>query len=113
MHTLMSLLAMSLSVLIVAKVLPTVRVASFWTAVGVAVVYGVLKFLLSGILTFLSLPLIFITFGLFYLVINAFLLWITDKVIDGFEVDGVVNTLIASVCISVLDVVFRWVLPGV
>tara|TARA_Y100000031_G_C7869688_1_gene225765 strand:- start:68 stop:403 length:336 start_codon:yes stop_codon:yes gene_type:complete len=110
---LMSLLAFSLSVLVVALVMPSVRVRGFTTALGVAVVYGLLKFFLNWILVFLMFPLVFITLGLFLFVINAFLLWITDKLMDGFEIDGLVNTLVASVLISILDVVFRWVLPWI
>jgi len=113
MSILMGLLSFSLSVFTVAMVLPTVRVRSFGTAVGVAVVYGLLKFFLHWVLVLVSLPFIVITLGLFLVVINAFLLWLTDKLIEGFEIDGLFNTLIASVLISILDMVFRWALPWV
>ena len=51
--------------------------------------------------------------GLFLIVINAGLLWTTDKLIDGFEIDGIFSTLVASVLISILDIALRWVLPWV
>jgi putative membrane protein len=110
---LMGLFAFSLSVFLVAMFLPSVRVRSFGSAVTVAVVYGVLKFFLHWVLVLVSLPFIIITLGLFLIVINAFLLWLTDKLIDGFEIDSVGSTLMASVLISVLDIVLRWVLPWV
>ena len=113
MTFLMNLLAFSLSVFIVAELLPSVRVRSFVTALGVAMVYGVLKFFLYWLLVLVSLPFIVITLGLFLIVINAFLLWLTDKLIRGFEIKGLFNTLIASVLITILDIVLRWVLPGV
>lgn len=113
MSTIMGLLSFSLSVFIVAELLPSVRVRSFVTALGVAVVYGVLKFFLHWLLIFLSLPFIILTLGLFLVVINAFLLWVTDKLIHGFEIKGLFNTLLASVLISILDIVLRWILPGV
>ncbi|MFT5366527.1 MAG: putative membrane protein [Candidatus Latescibacterota bacterium] len=109
----MGLFAFSLSVFLVAIFLPSVRVRSFGSAVTVAVVYGVLKFFLHWVLVLVSLPFIIITLGLFLIVINAFLLWLTDKLIDGFEIDSVGSTLVASVLISVLDIVLRWVLPWV
>lgn len=108
---LMGLLSFSLSVFLVAMFLPSVRVRSFGTALGVAVVYGILKFFLHWILVVVSLPFIIITLGLFLIVINAFLLWLTDKLIEGFKIDSMASTLLASVLISVLDMFLRWVLP--
>lgn len=113
MSWLLEWLAFSLSVFIVARLMPGVHIRSFGTAVGVAVVYGVLKFLLYWVLVLLALPLVILTLGLFLLVLNAVLLWLTDKLIDGFKIDGLLNTLIASVLISAIDVVLCWLIPGI
>ncbi len=113
MSILMGLISFSLSVFLVAMFLPSVRVKGFTTALTVAVVYGVLKFFLYWILVVVSLPFIVVTLGLFLIVINAFLLWITDKLIDGFEIESIFSTIVASVLISILDIVLRWVLPFV
>ena len=113
MSWLMELVAFSLSVFIVAQILPWVRIRSLLTAVGVAVVYGILKFFTYWILVVLSLPLVILTLGLFLIVINAFLLWITDKLIEGFEIRNFGYTIVASVLISLFDLLLRWVLPGV
>ena len=40
-------------------------------------------------------------------------LWITDKLINGFEIENFRSTIVASVLISFLDVLFKWVLPGI
>ena len=110
---LINLLILSVSVFVVTQILPSVRIKGFSTAVVVALIYGVLKVLLTKILVLISFPLMIITLGLFYLVINAFLLWITDKLIDGFEIKGLLNTLIAALLISVIDAVLHWVIPFV
>ena len=104
---------LSISVFVVTQILPSVRIKGFSTSVVVALVYGVLKVLLTKILVVLSLPLMFVTFGLFYFVINAFLLWITDKLIDGFEIKGLLNTLVAAFLISVIDTLLHWVISFV
>ena len=113
MSIIMGLVAFSLSVFIVAELLPSVHVRSYGTALVVAIVYGVMKFFLHWLLIFVSLPFIIITLGLFLIVINAFLLWITDKLIDGFRIESLFSTVVASVLISILDIVLRWILPGV
>ena len=107
------LLVLSTSVFVVTHILPSVYVKNFGTAVVVALVYGILKMLFRGVLIFLSLPLMIVTLGLFYFVINAFLLWITDKLIDGFEVRGFFTTIIAAFLISLIDTVLHWVIPGI
>ena len=108
LHWIIHLLTLSVSVLLVTYILPGVRVKNFGTAVVVALFYGFFKFFLTGILTILSLPLIVITLGLFYFVINAFLLWITSKVVEGFEVKGCIITVIAALLISVIEILIRY-----
>ena len=110
---LLNWLILSVSVFFVTRILPSVRIKGFATAVFVAFVYGILNLLLTQILVFLSLPLIFLTFGLFYFVINAFLLWLTDKLISEFEVKGLFNTLIAAFLISLIDTLLHWIVPFV
>ena len=53
------------------------------------------------------------TFGLFFFVINAFLLWLTDKLIPGFEIKGLFSTLFAAFLISLIDALLRWIVPFV
>ncbi len=112
-YLLLNWLILSVSVLIVTKLMSSVQIRNFGTALVVALVYGILKLALTKILVILSLPLIILTLGLFYLVINAFLLWITDKLIDGFEIRGFFSTIIASFLISVIDTILHWMIPGV
>ena len=113
MTWLVAWIAFSLSVFVVARILPGMRIKGLGTAIAVAAVYGILKFFFYWILVFFSLPFILLTLGLFLLVINAVLLWVTDVLIEDFEIDGCLTTIIASVVISLFDVVFRWVLPGI
>ena len=89
------------------------RIESLRTATAVAAVYGILKFVFYWVLVFISLPFIFVTLGLFLIVINAFLLFVTDKLIQDFEIDGCLTTIIVSVVISLCDMVFRWIFSGI
>lgn len=100
-------LIFSSSVCIAARVLPGLRVRSFWTAVWVAAVYGLLKFFLFWLLVILSFPIVVLTLGLFLFVINAFLLWLTDKVVDGFQIDGFGWALLGSLVVTFIDLVLR------
>ena len=103
-------LLLSVAIFFIAQFMPGIRLKNFGTAVLVAVVYSVINLLLFRILVFLTFPLMFITFGLFSLVINAALLWLTDKLIEDFEIQGLRNLLLATVLISVSNWLIRWIL---
>ena len=51
-------------------------IESFWWALLASVILGVLNLLLKPILQVISLPITLLTFGLFSLIINGFLLWL-------------------------------------
>lgn len=95
----------SVSVYATAKLLNGVEIRNFWSAVFVAALLAIVNVFLKPVLTLIGLPFIIITFGLFVWVINALLIMLVDKLIDGFEVKsfgwalifGLVMSLISSV----------------
>jgi putative membrane protein len=102
-HHLVHVLVTALAVLVTAKVVPGVRARSFGGAFVFAIVLAILNKLLFKLLVFLSLPFVLITFGLFLIVINAFLFWLADKVVDGVEVDGFGAAILGSLCTSIIS----------
>jgi len=108
-----SLLLGGLAFLIVARILPGFRLeGGFRSAVLVAFVYGVIKAVLWKILVILTLPFVLITLGLFIFVINAFLLWLTGKIVTRLEVRSFGTLLLAAFLLSILDFCFRALLTG-
>lgn len=105
----LNIIFLSISVFIVANILPGIYIKNYWTAIVVAIVYSVISFFTGWLLVLLTLPFMIITFGLFKFVINAFLLFITDKMIDDFEIKDGLTTLIAALLISVVDSLLRWI----
>ncbi len=103
------ILLLSVVVFVVARFMPGIRLKNFATAILVGVVYSVINFLLYKILTFLAFPFIFITFGLFIFIINAALLWLTDKLIEDFEIQGIGTTVIAAVLITLGNILLKWI----
>ena len=108
MSFILNLLILSAAVFLVANFLPGIRIKNFTTAVIVAIVYSLINFLFGWVLVLLSLPFIIITFGLFKLVINAALLWITDKMIQDFEIKDFFTTFMAALCITLVDSLLKW-----
>ncbi len=93
----------------IAKSLPGIYVEGFGTAVIVAIVYGLINVTLGTVLKFLAIPFIIISIGVFLLFINAFLLWLTDQLIEGFEIDDIGTTFIAALIITVSDTLLAWI----
>ena len=104
-----STLLLSLAIFLVARLLSGIHLKGFGTAVIVALVYSLINYLIGWLLLLLTLPAVIITFGLFKFVINAFFLWVTDKLIDDFEIEGLGTTLIAAFLITFVDSILRWI----
>jgi putative membrane protein len=84
-------------------ILSGVHMDSFVTALIVAVVLAVLNALVKPILVILTLPITIITLGLFLFVINALIILLCDKLIDGFKVDGFWWALLFSILLSIVS----------
>ncbi len=104
----LNMLILSVVIFLVAEFLPGIRVKNFGTAVIVAIVYSVINFFTGWLLVLLTLPFIVLTFGLFKLLINAFMLWLTDKMMDDFEIKDFLTTFVAAALITLTDSVVKW-----
>ncbi|HEX3019139.1 MAG TPA: phage holin family protein [Chitinispirillaceae bacterium] len=100
-HTLLNIAVMAGLIYLIDQILPAVHIKKPSTAIWVAVIYSLLNFFLGWLFVFLTFPIVFLTMGLFKFVINAFFLWITDKLIEDFRIDGFGWTLVTALLISV------------
>ena len=91
-----------------AEILPGLHVEGYGTALVVAVVYGLINVTLGTVLMFFALPFMLLTVGLFKLVINTFLLWMTAELIEDFEIEDLGTTFIAAILITLSDTMLAW-----
>lgn len=103
MYTIIAFILNAFAVLVSAYVVPGVTLDSFMSALGVSVVLGLLNALVRPILLFLTLPINILTLGLFTIVINIGLLYLTAAIVPGFELDGLLSTLIFAFVLSVVS----------
>ena len=94
---------------VLAHALPGIHVDSFGTAVVVAIVYGLINITLGTVLKILSIPFIIISVGIFLLFINAVLLWLTDQLLDDFEIEDMGTTFVAALVITISDALLGWI----
>jgi putative membrane protein len=82
-----------------------VQISNFTTALVAALVVGLFNSLLRPLLVVLTLPVTFITLGLFLFVINALMFWMAAGVLGGFHVDGFGAALVGSLIYSAMGIV--------
>lgn len=103
MKILINWLVSTFAIAITAYVLPGVHVASFSTALVLAVVLGIINVIIKPILLLLTLPITLITLGLFTLVVNALLILLAASLVPGFTVDGFWWALLFSIVLSLVN----------
>ncbi|MDQ0843865.1 MULTISPECIES: phage holin family protein [unclassified Streptomyces] len=86
-----------------------------WTLVLVALLFGLVNFVVKPVVKLLTLPLFILTLGLITLVINALMLlltsWLADKLDLGFHVDGFWTAVLGALIISVVSWALNLALP--
>lgn len=100
MKWLFRILLNAVIVLVLSYLLPGIDVDSFWSAVIVAIVLGFLNALLKPFLIIITIPITILSFGLFLLVINAFIILFADNLITDFSVNGFWWALLFSLILS-------------
>ena len=101
MNLLIRLIVTAGIVMLLAHFLPGVSVSGFIAALIVAIVLGVLNVIVKPILVILTIPITIITLGLFLFVINACIILLADKFVDGFGVTGFWTALLFSILLSI------------
>jgi putative membrane protein len=71
------------------------------------VVIGLINLLVKPIVSFFSFPLILLTLGLFYLLINGFLFWLAAQLLSGLTVNGCMPAILGGLIIAAGNWLFR------
>lgn len=82
-------------------ILKGVHIPNFTDALILAIVLALLNTFIKPILVILTFPITIITMGLFLFVINALIILLADKLMDGIRIDGFWWALIFSLILSV------------
>ena len=108
MHALLHLGGLALAVFALSKFFPgIVRVQNVGTAVAVAIVFSVLNFFLGWFIRALLFVPGLLTLGLLFFfvpfIVNAALLWVTDKLMSSFELRGARGLALAAAIITLVN----------
>jgi len=102
----------ALCILLVARFVPGIAVNGFGTALLAAVIIGFVNGTLGFLLKILTFPLIVLTFGIFWIIINALMLKFASLLVPGFNVHGFAPAFWGAIILSLLNIAVRQVLRG-
>jgi putative membrane protein len=110
MSFIVRLILSALAFLAVANLVPGITVASFWTALVLAVLWGIIGVTVKPIVLILTLPINILTLGIFTFILNGFFLWLLGGIVKGFEVHGFWVAVLGALVLSILNMLIHWAL---
>lgn len=83
---------------------PGVHFRGNWLALlAGGAILGLFNLIVRPIAVMLSLPLLVLSLGLFYFVLNGILLWAASLLIRGYSIDGALSALLGAVVVGVVN----------
>jgi putative membrane protein len=76
---------------------------SLWVLVLAALVFGLVNLVVRPLVILLALPAVLVTLGLALLLVNAFMLYLTDWIVPDFDVDGFGWAVLAAIIVWVVN----------
>jgi putative membrane protein len=102
----------ALCLLLVSRFVPGFVVSGIGTALIAAVVIGLVNGTIGALLKLVTFPITILTFGIFWLLINALMLKFAALFVPGFEVRGLWPAFWGGIILSVLNILVRRVLES-
>jgi len=108
MRLLLNWLVSAVSLLIVSKVMPGFHLRGFTVALIAALVIGLVNATLGLFLKIITLPLTFLTLGIFWWIINALMLMFASAILSpNFVVAGFWPAFWGAIVLSLVNMVLR------
>lgn len=101
-----SILTNAVAIYIAGQVVPgfIVQADGFWVLATAGFIFGLINFFVKPVLKLISLPAIFITFGLFTIVINVAMLFLLDYFVSAIQIEGFWAAFWAMLVMSAVNI---------
>jgi putative membrane protein len=76
---------------------------SWWTLFLAAIVFTIVNAFVKPVLAVLSIPFIVVTLGFFYFLINVLMLYVTDWIVNDFEIKTFWWGCLAAIVVSIVN----------
>jgi len=95
------------AVLVAAEIVPGIKIDGVPSGAATVIVLALLNAVVRPVLYLFSFPLIMFTLGIFMVMINAILLYLTSWLVTGFRVDGFWPAVWGALLISLVSTVLN------
>lgn len=115
MNFILRIIVNAIAIGLAAYLLPGIRVTdnAITSYLLLGLIFGIVNALVKPIVSMLTCPLIVLTLGLFILVINGAMLWLTAQLSGGrLQVDSIVWAIIGGVVMGVINVILEAIIGG-
>jgi putative membrane protein len=117
MHFFVRLLVNAAGLWVATQIVPGVSYSGGWPPfLAVALIFGIINATLRPLTKILTCPLILLTLGLFALIVNGLMLWLTSSVSSalglGFRVDGFWSAFWGGVIVSIVSTLLSMFVRG-
>lgn len=113
MEFIINLLVTAGVILLMAYILPSVHIKSFWTALWVAFLTAIftatIGWLLGGLLNLVTFFLLEAIVGL---IVTALMLKLVDVLVGNFKIDGFLPALLIAIAVAVALAIVSWLRGG-
>jgi putative membrane protein len=116
MRFLLRLLINAAALWVAVRVVPGITYTGNWPPfLGVALIFGLVNAFIRPIVKLFTLPIIFLTLGLFALVVNGLMLWLTSWLSTSFglafHVEGCWSAILGALVVSIVSTILSMLLP--
>lgn len=115
MRFLLRLLINAAALWVAVKIVPGITYAGDWLPfLGVALIFGLVNAFIRPVVKLFTLPIIFLTLGLFALVVNGLMLmltsWLATRFGLQFHVDGCWPAILGALVVSIVSALLSMLL---
>jgi len=109
MSLIIKLLVNALALIITSNIIVGIHLTSFSSALWAAFILGAVNMVIRPIMLFITLPINILTLGLFTLLVNGLMLWITSQLVSGFIIDSFFSALIGAIVLSIISTILSFI----
>jgi len=103
----------AVALLLVSRLVAGFHVDTLGTALIAALVFGLLNATIGLLLKLVTLPVVILTFGVFLLVVNAFVLELASGFVPGFHIRSFGAAFWGAAVLAVIQMLFRFLVNDV
>jgi putative membrane protein len=96
----------AVALLLVSRLVDGFEISGIGSALIAVIIIGLLNATLGLLLKLVTLPIGILTLGLFFLVINAIVLWFSSKFVPGFAVTGFKAAFLGALVLALIHILF-------